>query len=328
MPLALELYKIPSDSRSSQPDSAPAIWPRSVHTIATGSHLTNITISAVPSSTDGEDATAALTAHSEPPAISVFVVMRDPWHTVQFRLWPERIPKTEVGQFRPDIEWQAEIQAAQAAAAAGGGGAALEEEGEVEERSRRDAPTPTAVAVSVAAATNAVPHPPGGHDVPLPAVRAVLQDRLVQVQRERGAGQPAHPRGHDAAFAGGDAGGRPARDARATRPVGIRGPGTPTVAARAVAGGRGAPRGGRGGARVGRRGAAEAREPGGGCAARAAAACGARAVLAGPERDRVGRLEHEHVWGMRGGAPDDLSVPVCADAYGEAKWTPLSSSGA
>ncbi|KAH9053589.1 hypothetical protein EDB87DRAFT_1569222 [Lactarius vividus] len=97
MPLALELYKIPRDIRSSQPDTAPAIWPRSVHTIATGSHLTNVTISAVPSSTDGEDATAALTAHSEPPAVSVFVVMRDPWHTVQFRLWPERIPRTEDG---------------------------------------------------------------------------------------------------------------------------------------------------------------------------------------------------------------------------------------
>ena len=130
MPLALELYKIPRDSRPSQPDSVPVAWPRSVHTIATGSRLMHVTISAVPSSTDGEDATAALTARSEPPAVSVFVVMRDPWHTVQFRLWPERIPKTEIGQFRPDSEWQAEIQAAQAAAA---GGDAMEEEGQVED---------------------------------------------------------------------------------------------------------------------------------------------------------------------------------------------------
>ncbi len=101
-PLALELYKIPDDSGPSQDNSMPVVWPRSVHTIATGSRLMHVTISAVPPSTDGEDATAALTAHSEPPAISVFVVMRDPWHTVQFRLWPERIPKAEVGLFRPD----------------------------------------------------------------------------------------------------------------------------------------------------------------------------------------------------------------------------------
>jgi len=129
-PLALELYKIPDDSGPSQDNSMPVVWPRSVHTIATGSRLMHVTISAVPPSTDGEDATAALTAHSEPPAISVFVVMRDPWHTVQFRLWPERIPKAEVGLFRPDSEWQAELQAAQLAAA---GGDAMEEEGEVEE---------------------------------------------------------------------------------------------------------------------------------------------------------------------------------------------------
>lgn len=135
MPLALELYKFPDDSGPFQPDSAPAVWPRSVHTIAAGARLMHVTISAVPSSTDGEDATAALTAHSEPPAVSVFVVMRDPWHTVQFRLWPERIPKAEVGLFRPDIEWQAEIQAAQAAAAGGG---AMEEEGEVEEAIAED----------------------------------------------------------------------------------------------------------------------------------------------------------------------------------------------
>ena len=138
MPLALELYKIPHDSRPSQPDDLPVAWPRSVHTIATGSRLIHVTISAVPSSTDGEDATAALTAHSEPPAISVFVVMRDPWHTVQFRLWPERIPKAEVGLFRPDSEWQAEIQAALAAATAGGGGGAMDEEGEVEQAIAED----------------------------------------------------------------------------------------------------------------------------------------------------------------------------------------------
>ena len=41
MPLALELYKIPNNSRPSQPDSAPAVWPHSVHTIATGSHHMN-----------------------------------------------------------------------------------------------------------------------------------------------------------------------------------------------------------------------------------------------------------------------------------------------
>jgi hypothetical protein len=127
MPLALELYKIPEDSESSQTDDLQVAWPRSYHTIATASTLTHVTISAVPSSTDGEDAAAALMAHAEPPPVSVFVVMRDPWHTVQFRLWPERIPKAEVGQFDPDSMWQAEIQAA-AVAAAG-----AEEEGEVME---------------------------------------------------------------------------------------------------------------------------------------------------------------------------------------------------
>ncbi|KAI0299459.1 hypothetical protein B0F90DRAFT_1728854 [Multifurca ochricompacta] len=128
MPLALELYKIPKDSEFSQAHDVQVVWPRSVHTIAAGSQLMQVTISAVPSSTDGEDATAALTAYAEPPPVSIFVVMRDPWHTVQFRLWPERVPKTEIDLFRPDSEWQAEIQAA--AAAAVGNGA---EEGEVEE---------------------------------------------------------------------------------------------------------------------------------------------------------------------------------------------------
>jgi hypothetical protein len=124
MPLALELYRIPEDSGSPQTDDVQVAWPRSVHTIATASPLIHVSISAVPSSTDGEDAAAVLTAHAEPPPVSVFVVMRDPWHTVQFRLWPERIPRTEVGQFRPDSEWQAEIQAAAVAAGA-------DEEGEV-----------------------------------------------------------------------------------------------------------------------------------------------------------------------------------------------------
>jgi hypothetical protein len=91
--------------------------------------LLHVAISAVPSFADGEDAAAELTAHAEPPPISIFVVMRDPWHTVQFRMWPERIPKAEIGQFRPDGEWQAEIQAAAAAAAEG----AAEEEGQVAE---------------------------------------------------------------------------------------------------------------------------------------------------------------------------------------------------
>ena len=123
MPLALELYKIPEDLESSEADDVQVAWPRSVHTIATASHLIRVAISAVPSSTDGEDAAAVLTAHAEPPPVSVFVVMRDPWHTVQFRLWPERISKAEVGQFRSDSDWQAEMQAAAPAADA--------EEGEV-----------------------------------------------------------------------------------------------------------------------------------------------------------------------------------------------------
>ena len=39
MPLALELYQIPHDNSPSQPDSAPAAWPRSVHTIAIHRHV-------------------------------------------------------------------------------------------------------------------------------------------------------------------------------------------------------------------------------------------------------------------------------------------------
>jgi len=62
-------------------------------------------------------------AHAEPLPVSVFVVVQDPWHTVQFRLWPERILKAEVGQFRSDSKWQAEMQAAAPAADA--------EEGEI-----------------------------------------------------------------------------------------------------------------------------------------------------------------------------------------------------
>ena len=189
MPLALELYKIPHDSRPSQPDDLPVAWPRSVHTIATGSRLIHVTISAVPSSTDGEDATAALTAHSEPPAISVFVVMRDPWHTVQFRLWPERIPKTEVGLFRPDREWQAEIQEALAVAA---GGAAMEEEGQVEEAIAGDqddmavdgaTPPPATPAPAAAAAEDSPPQQSPSPSLPPPTPAPVpLEDTTFRFQ--------------------------------------------------------------------------------------------------------------------------------------------------
>ena len=129
MPLALELYKIPED----RDDDVQVAWPRSVHTIATASHLMHVAISTVPSSTDGEDAAAELTAHAEPPPVSVFVVMRDPWHTVQFRLWPERISKAEVGQFRSDSEWQADMQAAAPAADAEEGEVAAVLEGDGQE---------------------------------------------------------------------------------------------------------------------------------------------------------------------------------------------------
>ena len=133
-PLALELYQIPDDSIPIQEvQDVEIIWPRSVHTVATPSPLLHVSISAVPSSTDGEDAAAALTAHAEPPPVSVFVVMRDPWQTVQFRLWPERIAKTEIGLFRPDGAWQEEMQAAAVAAAAAGA-----EEGEVLETLEED----------------------------------------------------------------------------------------------------------------------------------------------------------------------------------------------
>ena len=135
-PLALELYKIPDDSIPLEDQDVQVAWPRSVHTVATPSPPMHVSISAVPSSTDGEDAAAVLTAHAEPPPMSVFVVMRDPWQTVQFRLWPERIPKAEVGHFRPDGEWQEEIQAAAIAAAAAAG--AGEEEGEVAESLEED----------------------------------------------------------------------------------------------------------------------------------------------------------------------------------------------
>jgi hypothetical protein len=132
-PLALELYQIPDDSIPIQVQDVQVAWPRSVHTVATPSPLLHVSISAVPSYTDGEDAAAALTAHAEPPPVSVFVVMRDPWQTVQFRLWPERIAKTEIGLFRPDVAWQEEMQAEAVAAAAAGA-----EEGEVIETLEED----------------------------------------------------------------------------------------------------------------------------------------------------------------------------------------------
>jgi hypothetical protein len=110
-PLALELYKIPDDNISTQVQEVQVTWPRSVHTpVEIPSLLLHVSISAVPCSADGEDAASVLTAHAEPPPVSVFVVTRDPWQTVQFRLWPERIAKAEVGLFRPDGQWQDEIQ--------------------------------------------------------------------------------------------------------------------------------------------------------------------------------------------------------------------------
>jgi hypothetical protein len=187
MPLALELYKIPDDRTPSQPDNVPVAWPRSVHTIATGSRLIHVTISAVPTSTEGEDATAALTACSEPPAISVFVIMRDPWHTVQFRLWPERIPKAEVGLFRPDSEWQAEIQAA-LAVAAGAGAGAMDEEGEVEQAIAVDedgmavdgaTPPPATPAPAAAAEGSQSPSPSPPPQTPTPVP---LEDTTFRFQ--------------------------------------------------------------------------------------------------------------------------------------------------
>ena len=171
-PLALELYNFPDDSVSIQVQDVQVAWPRSVHTVATPSALLHISISAVPSSTDGEDAAAVLTAHAEPPPVSVFVVMRDPWQTVQFRLWPERIAKSEIGLFRPDGDWQEEIQAAVAAAAVGAEEGevidALVEaiEGEMEDISEDDMavdePTPPA-----AAQDQAAQQPPPPPPVPL-----------------------------------------------------------------------------------------------------------------------------------------------------------------
>jgi hypothetical protein len=128
-PLALELYKIPDDSVSIQVQGVQVAWPRSVHTpVEIPSPLLHVSISAAPCSTDGEDAASVLTAHAEPPPVSVFVVTRDPWQTMQFRLWPERIAKAEVGLFRPDGQWREEMQAAAVAAAAADDGA---EQGEV-----------------------------------------------------------------------------------------------------------------------------------------------------------------------------------------------------
>jgi hypothetical protein len=123
-PLALELYRIPDDSISIQVQDVQVAWPSSVLTVETPSPLLHVSISAVPSSADGEDAVTVLTAHAEPPPVSVFVIMRDPWQTnlKQFRLWPERIAKAEVSLFRPDDEWE-EIQVAAIATAAAAGAA-------------------------------------------------------------------------------------------------------------------------------------------------------------------------------------------------------------
>jgi hypothetical protein len=109
-PLALELYKIPDDSISTQAQGVQVAWPRSVRIpFKIPSPLLHVSISAVPCSSDGEDAASVLTVHAEPPPVSVYVVTRDPWQTMQFRLWPERIAKAEVGLFRPDGQWHEEI---------------------------------------------------------------------------------------------------------------------------------------------------------------------------------------------------------------------------
>jgi len=163
--LALELYKIPDDNVSTQAQDVQVAWPRSVITDMTPSPLLHVSISAAPSSTDGEDAAAVLTAHAEPPPVSVFVVMRDPWQTVQFRLWPERIAKAEVGLFRPDDQWQEEMQVVAIAVAAGAGAGAEEGEligaleGDTQDGSEGDVavsePTPPTTAQE-----QAVPPPP------------------------------------------------------------------------------------------------------------------------------------------------------------------------
>jgi len=170
MPLALELYKIPDDSEPSKVDDVQVAWPRSVHTIATSSPLIHVTISAVPSSTDGEDVAAMLMEDAEPPPVSVYIVMRDPWHTVQFRLWPERIPKSKIGQFRPDSEWQAEIQAAVVAAVGAG------EEGEVEEALEGNPED----AMAVDGATP--PTTPEGSSSPSPLPAVPLKDTTFRFQ--------------------------------------------------------------------------------------------------------------------------------------------------
>jgi hypothetical protein len=177
-PLALELYKIPDDSIPLQDQDVQVTWPRSVHTVATPSPPIHVSISAVPSSTDGEDAAAVLTAHAEPPPVSVFVVMRDPWQTVQFRLWPERIPKAEVGLFRPDGEWQEEIQAAAVAAAAAAAAEAGEEEGEVAESLEDDSEDDSDDDMAVD-----VPTPPTTtQEAPPPPPRVPLTDTTFRFQ--------------------------------------------------------------------------------------------------------------------------------------------------
>jgi hypothetical protein len=74
-PLALKLYRIPDNSTSIQAQDMKVTWPHSVHTIATPSLLLHVSISAVPSSTNGEDVATELMAHVEPPPVLVFVVM-------------------------------------------------------------------------------------------------------------------------------------------------------------------------------------------------------------------------------------------------------------
>ena len=113
-PLALELYKIPDDSIPDvQAQGVRVAWPRSIEESFDIPALPlHVSISAVPCSTDGEDAVSVLTARAEPPPVSVYVVSRDQarWQTVQFRLWPKRIAKAEVGVFRAGSQSEEEME--------------------------------------------------------------------------------------------------------------------------------------------------------------------------------------------------------------------------